>query len=156
MASLAGDEEVVRWTEVPPGYTEEDARAWLARMEDERKRGRWVFLAVASADGGEPLGACDLRVLDQDRGVGEIGFWLAAHARGHGIMSRAVRLIARWAFHELGVARVQLLAHPDNEPSIRVAERAGFVREGLLRAYRVAGDAREDRVMFSLLPEELS
>ena len=135
---------------MPPEYEEADARAWLAHTEAERVIGRGVFLAVE--EGGRLAGACDVRVLDFDPAIGEIGFWLGAPARGRGVMTRAVRLISHWALDELGLARVQLLAHPDNSASIRVAERAGFVREGHLRQYREKGGRREDRVMFSVLP----
>jgi ribosomal-protein-alanine N-acetyltransferase len=147
---------VVRWTDVPGEYPEEEARSWFRRTEAERAAGRGVYLAVVDAQGGELLGACDVRVLDYDPGVGELGFFLGSHARGRGIMTRAVGLISRWTFEALGVARVQLLAHPDNEPSIRVAERAGFAREGLLRLYRVKGGGREDRIVFAILPEDLA
>ena len=150
LAALVRDTEVVRWTDVPPDYSEADGRDWLAHVESEHTRGRGVYLAVE--EGGVLAGACDIRVLASDPAVGELGFWLGPAARGRGVMTRAVRLISRWAFEELGLARVQLLAHPDNHASIQVAERAGFVREGILRSYREKGGRREDRLIFSLLP----
>jgi RimJ/RimL family protein N-acetyltransferase len=51
--------------------------------------------------------------------------------------------------------RVELLAHPGNDASQRLAARAGFTREGTLRRYRRRHGVREDLVMFSLLAEEL-
>jgi len=53
----------------------------------------------------------------------------------------AVRLVAGWAFGALGIERLNLLTMPGNAPSQRVAERAGFSREGLLRAWVPTGDA---------------
>ena len=79
---------------------------------------------------------------------------LGAHARGRGFAARAIRLLVQWGFTELGLARVTLLTHPDNHAAIAVAERAGFTREGLLRAYREKHGTREDRVVFSLLPTD--
>jgi RimJ/RimL family protein N-acetyltransferase len=46
----------------------------------------------------------------------------------------AIRLLARWSFEALDLARVQAKTHRENEPSRRTLERAGFVREGLLRS----------------------
>ena len=144
---------MLRWTDVPRGYSESDAREWLRLIETERERARGVYLAVVEANGGALLGTCDVRMLGD--GVGELGFFLGRHARGRGAMTRAVRLISRWSVEQLGVARVQILFHPDNVASHRVAERAGFTREGLLRGYRLKGGRREDRVVFSLLAGEL-
>jgi RimJ/RimL family protein N-acetyltransferase len=75
---------------------------------------------------------------------------LGEAARGRGVMTQAVRLLAQWAIEELGVAQIEIFAHPENLASIAVAERAGFVRECLLRGYRVKKGRREDRVVLSL------
>ena len=69
--------------------------------------------------------------------------------------THAVRLIARWAFDDLGIARVALTCAPDNDASQRVAERCGFTCEGLLRSHMPFKDGRRDTLMFSLLPGEL-
>ena len=58
-----------------------------------------------------------------DEGVVELGYWVKAGARGRGVATRAVVLVARFAFDELGAARVQLVTEPDNLASQRVAEK---------------------------------
>ena len=68
----------------------------------------------------------------------------------------ALELIARFAFTELGAARVQLRTEPDNVASQRVAEKAGFTREGVLRSLLEFKGRRRDAVMFSLLPGRTS
>ena len=70
-------------------------------------------------------------------------------------LSHAVRLIARWALDDVGVARFELTCGPDNRASQRVAERCGFTREGVLRSYMPFKSGRRDTVVFSLLPGEL-
>ena len=64
-------------------------------------------------------------------------------------------LLARWAFDDLGIARVALTCAPDNSASQRVAERCGFSREGVLRSHMPFKDLRRDTVVFGLLPDEL-
>ena len=81
-------------------------------------------------------------------GVAELGYLLLPEARGRGVMTRVVRLLTAHALDDLGLARVQALVHPDNGPSIRVLERAGFAREGVLPAHRGAG---EDRLMYAVV-----
>jgi RimJ/RimL family protein N-acetyltransferase len=87
---------------------------------------------------------------------GEIGYWMAPEARRRGIGARATRLLAEWAVSALGLERLELMANPDNEASQRLAERAGFTREGVLRKYRRRHGVREDLIMYSLLAEDLA
>jgi RimJ/RimL family protein N-acetyltransferase len=75
------------------------------------------------------------------------------HARGHGHATRAVGIICRWGFRELGLERIELLAAGVNAASQQVAQRAGFTREALLRAYSRGPDGREDMVCFGLLAQ---
>jgi RimJ/RimL family protein N-acetyltransferase len=88
-------------------------------------------------------------------GRAAVGYWLTPAARGRGIASHAVRLLAGWAFEGLRIARLELTCGPDNVASQRVAERCGFVREGVLRAHLPFKGGRRDTVVFSLLPGEL-
>jgi RimJ/RimL family protein N-acetyltransferase len=86
---------------------------------------------------------------------GEIGYWMVAESRRQGIGARATRLLAVWALTKLGLERVELLANPRNEASLRLAGRAGFTREGTLRRYRRRHGVREDLVMFSMLADDV-
>ena len=61
---------------------------------------------------------------------GHIGYWVTPPARGRGICTRALRLLARWALDELELQRLELITDPDNLASQRVAEKVGFQREG--------------------------
>jgi RimJ/RimL family protein N-acetyltransferase len=90
--------------------------------------------------------------IDAGQARAAVGYWLAPHARGRGIATRAVRLLARWALDDLGLARLQITCGPDNLASQRVAERAGFTREGVLRSHYPFKGSRRDTVVFSLLP----
>jgi ribosomal-protein-alanine N-acetyltransferase len=84
-----------------------------------------------------------------------VGYWLLPEARGRGLATRAVRLVSRWALSSLEVARLGLLTEESNRRSQRVAERAGFHREGVLRSWTEIDDRRVDYVSFSLLPADL-
>jgi RimJ/RimL family protein N-acetyltransferase len=140
------DPEIPRWTAVPSPYSEADARAWLASGEEES-------FAVVDRASGELLGSIGVRYLDG--GIGEVGYWVKREARGRGVATRALGLVARWALVEKGLGRFQLRADVANEPSQRVAEKAGFVREGVLRSALAFKGERRDVVMYSLLPDDL-
>ena len=124
------DPEIKRWTTVPSPYTREDARRFLAVAAIDAAAGTGVALAVCDPR-DRLFGTVGLTGIDGTRA--EIGYWIAAPARGHGAATRAVALLRDWAQRELGVGELALLAQRDNRPSRRVAERSGFSDTGELR-----------------------
>lgn len=143
--------------ELPYPYTEAHAREWLGTQEPARMAGEGIAFAVSLASTGEPLGALGINAINRALGSAEIGYWLAAQARGSGYMTRAVLLLARWSFNQLGLARLELTTDPENTASRAVAERAGFRREGYLRSHMVFRHTGERRgsCLFGLLPGDL-
>lgn len=143
------------WTKATP-YTEEEAISFFIRQEEARQRGEELcFAFVEPATPSAVLGGGSLYDIDVEQGRAAVGYWLSPVSRGHGVATHATRLMARWAFEGLGVARLELTCGPDNVQSQAVAERCGFVREGVLRSHMPFKGGRRDTVMFSLLPGEL-
>jgi RimJ/RimL family protein N-acetyltransferase len=149
------DPEIPRWTVVPHNYTKLHARDFLSGTSVDLANGRELALAIVDGD-DQLLGALGVSNFDWADLKAEIGYWMAPEARRCGIGARATRMLAVWALTHLGLERLELLAHPQNEASQRLAARAGFTREGTLRRYRRRHGVREDLVMFSLLAEDLS
>lgn len=157
MAAWGRDPVIVRWTAVPADQSERSVRAYAVRAEEARQLGVMVALSIVDASSGGLLGSCDVRCPDPtDSAIGELGYVVRAEARGQGVATRAVRLLTGWSLSELGMRRIQALVHPDNGASTRVLEHLGFTREGLLRGYRAGPRGREDRVIFAILPGELT
>jgi RimJ/RimL family protein N-acetyltransferase len=152
MVAICRDPEVARFTRVPEPYTEADARVWIAAQPGRRRDGEGVALAIVDRPGAAPVGSIGLHVDPADRDVAEIGYNVAPHARGRGLASEALRLVAGWALAEWRMGRLQLTTHVGNAASQRVAEKAGFRREGVLRSWAEIKGARVDLVMFSRLP----
>lgn len=111
-----------------------------------------VVFAIADAGSGELVGCCGVDDWNTDD-VAQFGYWLTADARGHGYATRAVVLLTRWLF-ELGAARVFLTIVADNDDSVAVARRAGFVYEGTMRAHSVWQGERCDVMWFAALSHE--
>lgn len=159
IAAACSDPEIHRWLEaVPHPYGEADARAYVARAERGwRGHGDATPLAVVDAESGALVGSCGIRWVDPEQAVAEVGYWVSPEARGRGVATRATRLVAGWVLGTLRYERLQLRADPRNEASCRVAARAGFTREGVLRSARWSAKQgrRTDVVMFSLLRDEL-
>jgi RimJ/RimL family protein N-acetyltransferase len=146
------DPEALRWTRAPSPYRERDALEWLMTLPSQMRRGDALALAVTDADDAL-LGSIDLRMRAEGRG--EFGYVVASWARRRGVGTRALRLFSAYSFERLGLDRLELLVQPDNEPSLALARRAGFTREGVLRMHSVVRGGRRDMVVLSLLPGEL-
>jgi RimJ/RimL family protein N-acetyltransferase len=150
IVAICDDPEVARFTRVPSPYTKADAREFMAGYVIEE-----MSFAIVSADDHDAvLGSIGLR--DAGEGRGQLGYLVAAHARRRGVASRAVKLLAEWALTEAGLARVQLFTRVDNPASQRTAERAGFRREGVLRAYMLLKGERHDAVIYGMTKEDLA
>ena len=153
MVAHCQDAAMQRFTSVPAPYTESDARGWITESRARWTSGDAATFAIAVAEDDAYLGGIDLR--SGPWPVGEIGYGLCADVRGRGLTTRALRLVAAWGL-ELGLVRLQLCTDPENVASQRVAEKAGFRREGVLRQALEVKGRRSDCVMFSLLPADLA
>ncbi|WP_158088790.1 GNAT family N-acetyltransferase [Thermoactinospora rubra] len=152
LALIGADELTQAMTGVPRGYTEAHARAFMATSERMRLRGHGIAWAVAELAGGRLVANVDLRDVDWNHRVAEIGYMTAPWARGRGYAGEAARAVAEWLLREQGFNRLQLRAAPGNPASRRVAEKAGFVREGVMRR-SIQG---QDMVLYSMVPSDLA
>jgi len=112
-----------------------------------------VLLLAAASDSarnfaivlnGVPVGNIGISAMEDRHGTGWVYYWLSEEARGHGLAAMALATVAHWAFEERGLFRLEL-GHRTNNPASRVvAERAGFVAEGIERQKLRYGDDRFD------------
>jgi RimJ/RimL family protein N-acetyltransferase len=156
ITAACNDPEIAEFLDqIPSPYTEQDAREAIAYFRQGWEEGTVSNFAITT--GERPVGSVGVRWVEPDQGVAEVGYWMAREARGRGICTRAVRLVSRWLIESHGIERVQLRADEQNPASRKVAEKAGFTEEGVLRSsrYNPRLGRRVDFVMYSLLPEEL-
>lgn len=149
--STMRDPVVARWLNMPgvPGQRDFDSLLRVARAG--RASGDRTDYAVTET--GVDLAVGAVVVSRRARDNYEIAYLAGAQGRGRGLMSRAVRLACA-ALFELGVGRIELRTHPDNEASQRLAERCGFHREGRERRSIWLHGRREDALVWSLLPDD--
>jgi RimJ/RimL family protein N-acetyltransferase len=144
------DADVRRHTRVPseppPGY----GKTWLGRYEEGWRDGTRAGFAIEGHD-GEFLGLGMVINIELQGRQAEIGYVVGRAARGRGIATRTLRLLTDWGFGELGLERIELWIDVENTGSERVAERAGYVREGVLRSYWFKEDIRGDFGIWSRL-----
>ena len=135
---------------------ERAAQAWLAALDDDRRTGTRLELAVTAA-GDDPhgaLGSVSLWGFHRRNASAMVSYWIAAPGRGLG--GAAVALLSRWAFRQLGLVRLGAHVELDNLASRRLLERCGFRQEGTLRQYAARRDGtRADCAVYGLLVTDL-
>lgn len=135
------------------GFDEQAAQDRMARQVEEMQAERAAYRLITS--NARIIGECALTGIDSRiLKTAEISYWLAEDATGKGLATEAVGLLLQHAFDGLNLERIELRAATTNTASIRLAERLGFVREGVARSAFVVRGERQDLVVYSLLAGE--
>ncbi len=148
LATLADDWEVAKNLRdaFPHPYTREHARAWI-----EKSTSGEIPQVFAIECDGAAVGGCGLRLHeDIERCSAEIGYWVGRPFWGRGLASAAVRAVTEHAFRHLGLLRVYALPFEENAASARVLEKAGYLREGLLRHAAIKAGRPRNMVMYAI------
>ena len=130
------------------------AVALLADIHEQFRKRTLLQWGVELGATGDLVGTCTLAALDPKNRRAELGFALGRRYWGQGYMAEALPVLLRFAFDELQLHRVTDDTDPRNQPSIRVLERLGFRREGLLRQYYLVQGEAQDAVVYGLLRSE--
>jgi len=146
------DPAISEMTTVPPHCDRDGALQWIARQQQRLDEGTGYPFCIAGA-GDDRAGGFIGLWLDA-RLSANLGYWVAPGTRGRGVAARAVELVSAWAFARLRLARLEIWVEPANVASQRVAERAGFTHEGLLRSYVQLRTRRGDAHMYARLPPD--
>ena len=150
MAALLADPEVLRFTLLPVPVPDDFLPAWYGRYEQGRRDGTRELFAIV--EDGEFLGTAMAPAIEAEARTLELGYMVAPAARGRGVATQALRELTEWAFATHDALRLELRISVDNAASKRVAERAGYVREGVLRSVYFKQGLREDLEIWSRLP----
>lgn len=142
------DPEISHWTPVPSPYTAADAEWFVEFARAEAAAQRGVHWAIRARD--EFVGVISLT---QHAGAGELGFWLAASARGTGYLTEAGAEVIDHGFAIDGMQldRIEWNAVVGNTASAKVARALGFQYEGLRRCALVTAHGRADAWVAGLL-----
>lgn len=129
--------------------------AWryrLRRYREDFARGTALPFFIFETATGNLLGGVTLgNIRHGVARTGHIGYWLGEKYAGHGYMVDALELLARHAFDTMRLHRIEAACIPGNKRSVRVLEKAGFTREGLLRSYLKINGGWQDHYLYALI-----
>jgi RimJ/RimL family protein N-acetyltransferase len=151
---INGDPEVTRFLPYATWLSIGDASAWYERMLKLQATGTAAQLVLLDKAARTPVGTFLIFKHDESARRAEVGYVLGRTHWGTGLMHEALQAVAAQAFGPLGLRRLEAEVDPVNVASTRVLERAGFVREGLLRQRWLRDQRPYDVAIYGLLAHE--
>lgn len=151
---LAGAREIAATTlGIPHPYTEEDARKYIAKSEEDFLAGRSVSFAICTLPEGELCGVVGLDI-SQAHQRAELGYWIAVPHWGKGYATEAAGAVVEFGFTKLDLHRIHAHYFAENRASGRVLEKIGMRSEGLLRNHFLKWNAFIDVEICGMLAED--
>lgn len=148
--------ELSRWLPWPhPRYGRSDALRFIRDSGAAWQEGRAHDLSIHThTDGATHLGNISVWPTSRREQAGEAGYWVRSDATRQGIATEAAARVLQVAFEEMALHRVILRVAVGNRASERVAEKLGFVCEGLLRKEVLVAGSWLDHTLWAMLDEE--
>ena len=133
----------------------QDIHLWLNEQLEAWAKGRSYAFAILDAQSEALIGGCQLNGLIAIHRLANMVYWVRSTERGHGVAGRAVRLLARFGFEDLGLQRLEIQIGLENIASQRAADKAGARYQGLLPNRIQVGGRLYEAVLYSLIPADL-
>lgn len=158
-AAIASIDSVGAWLPwLRPGYQRGDTELWVASsvLGWGDPRGMFQFVIESAAD-QRFLGGINIKVFDVPgtKRLGNIGYWVRSDGVGRGVATAAVKLISEFGFKELKLLRLEIGADVANVASRRVAEKAGYQYEGVLRHGLITNGRPVDQALYGMIAADL-
>lgn len=148
------DEEVCRYLPFRPWKDRADADAWFARMTRLSSANEAIQLVIVERTTARAVGTFLAFRFIADSAVAELGWVLGRDNWGRGLATDALSTFVTYAFGPMGARRLEASVIKENAASRRLAERLGFVCEGVQRERYLKDSVAEDLVLYGLLARE--
>lgn len=136
-------------------YGRDEAMDWIARCRAGWEAGNHFAFPLFDVDSGRLLGSAGLSQLDALHRRANLGYWVRQARQRQGIGAAGARLVARFGFERLGLARIEIVVLPENQPSRAVAEKTGALCEAIARNRLWIHDHAHDAAVYGLIARDL-
>jgi ribosomal-protein-serine acetyltransferase len=155
-ATLASLKELILWMPwAREDYPLSHSGYWVKSSMKNWQEGREFNFAICDAATGDIIGGAGINEINPMNQCANLGYWVRSNRTGQGIAVSTAKLLAKWGFEVLQFNRIEIHVAADNVRSLRVAEKAGAKREGILRNKMLFNGRIHDAVMHSLIPGEV-
>ena len=147
--------EFTRWMSwCHDNYTIAESENFVKKSIENWKNRKEYDFAIFDAQDNKFLGGVSLNLINRERGSANLGYWVRTSRQNRGIAHAAAIVLAKAGFEDLKLNRIEIAVAVENYPSQKVAEKAGAMREGVLRQLISIGGKQHDAVMFSFIRED--
>jgi RimJ/RimL family protein N-acetyltransferase len=136
-------------------YSVKESRDWIKKRPGDWKKGIAYEFAMFDAKDGTLIGGCGINRVEHGNRRANLSYWVRTSRMGQGVAPAATLLLAKWGFDALKLNRIEILIAAGNPRSLRVAEKVGAKREGILRNRLTIRDKVHDAVIHSLIPGDI-
>ena len=147
--------DLTMWLSYQENHTIRDTENELNQCKDKWEADESYSFAITDSFDSKIIGFCTLNRIDNQNRLANLGYWVRSSYTGKGIAPAATVLLAKWALNTCGFRRIELSIAQQNERSLRVAEKAGAYREGVLRNRFTTDNESRDVVIFSFIPGDI-
>lgn len=134
---------------IPHPYPPGEAERWITEQHDLQGGGLHVTFVITLKDSKELIGNLSFKGSDV-HSKAEIGYIIGRQWWGNGYATEALRLAIQWGFESNPLRRAYAYCFSWNDASVRVLEKAGFIREGTLRENYCANGKFEDEIVMGM------
>lgn len=135
-------------------YSAADSKNFITSSIENWKNQTEYDYAIFDAQNGIFVGGVALNLFNQHRKLTNLGYWVRTGSQQRGIAHTATRLLAKTAFEDLDLNRIEVAMAVENYASQKTAEKSGAMREGVLRKLLFIGGVQHDALMFSFVRED--
>ncbi len=147
---LAASEEIARSTFVPHPYEDGMAEEFIERSKRKTESGEWANFAILLKKEGTLIGSIGYKDIDPEHNRAEFGYWIGKPYWGQGYATEAVIQLISFGFRELELHRVYATPFGSNIASQRVLEKAGMIKEGILKDHIYHFEQYHDLLFYGL------
>jgi len=133
-----------------PNLRVDEGRRWIEAQVSAFKTAK-AFEFVIVGQGNHFLGGCGLNQIDEENHRANLGYWVRSSGTGRGVATGAVRQLVEWGFSNTALVRLEIVVSTQNAASLRVAEKSGALREGVLKKRLLLHGTWHDAVIFSFV-----
>lgn len=151
MFSYLSDKNVVKHMGLEPFQTEKDVLEEIEWYQKIYKEGTGIRWGITIKDDGRVIGSCGFLNMQPRHSKAEIGYELSKVYWGKGIASEVVEAVITYGFQHFELERIEALVEPANSASLKLLDKKGFKKEGLLRHYEFTCEKFDDLYMYSIL-----
>ena len=135
-------------------YTLAESEDFIKKIEKNWQNEMIFGFAIFDAKTNDFLGGIGLNQPNKQHKFYNLGYWIRVSKQNRGVASDAARILAKTAFKDLPLNRIEILTAIENIPSQKAAEKSGATREGILRKRLIIGNNIHDAVIFSFVRED--